>query len=104
MTNKPAKGKRAKTRNKFTKRHGRTTVNKLLQDINVGEKVQLVVDSSIHSAMPPRRFHGSTAIVTGKRGRAFIVELKKGRDSAELIVGPAHLNVLGASSKEGEAR
>ena len=104
MTNKAAKGKRAKTRDKFSKKRGRTTVNKLLQDIKIGEKVQVVVDSSEHSAMPPRRYHGTTAIVTGKRGRAYIVELKRGKEVAELIVGPAHLSILGSASKEGDAQ
>lgn len=93
MTNKKAQGVRAKTRDKF-KRKKRATVNLLLQTIPEGTPVQIDVNSSIHSGIPFRRYQGISGVVTGKRGRAFIVATKEGNAPRTLIVGPAHLKVL----------
>ncbi|HZX19462.1 MAG TPA: 50S ribosomal protein L21e [archaeon] len=91
MASKKAKGKRAHTRDKFKKRGSKATVNKLLQEIPIGTKVDIKVDSSIHSGLPSRRFHGETGTVVSKQGRAFIVELQK--RGTLLVIGAAHLNI-----------
>ncbi len=100
MSGKKAKGKRAKTRSKFKRKKGKVAVNKMLQELKPGTKVQINIDSSIHSAMPSSRYQGFTGIVSGKRGAAFEVELSHGGKEKSLIVHPAHLNIL----QEKEAR
>jgi large subunit ribosomal protein L21e len=94
MASKKAKGKRAKTRNKLTRKQGKLTINKILPDFETGETVQVVIDSAVHSGMPHSRFHGLTGKVTGKQGKVYSVELKKGDKDAELFVHPAHLKVV----------
>lgn len=83
------------------KRGSKTTVNKLLQEIETGKKVHIKIDSSIHSGIPPSRYQGLSGEVKGKRGSAYIVDVKKGNLDRELIVGPAHLELAAVSGKKG---
>ena len=62
---------RKKTRYKFKKelrQRGLPPVTSVIQQFEVGEKVHIVVNSSIQKGMPHRRFHGLTGTVIGKRG------------------------------------
>ena len=43
MASKKAKGKRAHTRDKFKKRGSKATVNKLLQEIPIGTKIDIKI-------------------------------------------------------------
>lgn len=65
-----------------------------LQEIKVGDKVAIDPDPSFHKGMPHRRYFGLVGDVVGVRGRAFIVKVKKGKKSVELIVRPEHLKKL----------
>ncbi|MCR4336169.1 MAG: 50S ribosomal protein L21e [archaeon] len=90
MPNRKAKGKRAKTRDKFKSKR-KITVNKLLQEIPIGSKVDIRIESSVHSGIPDKKFHGFTGAVIGKQGLAYLVELKK--QHVKLVVGAAHLDI-----------
>lgn len=103
MASKKAKGKRAKTRDKGKRRRTRATVNKKLRNFRKGCKVTLMIDSSIHSGMPPMRYHGLTGTVQGKRGSVFLIELKDGNLSKFLLVHPAHLNASKVGSSTAKA-
>ncbi|MFH1587390.1 MAG: 50S ribosomal protein L21e [Candidatus Diapherotrites archaeon] len=100
MTNKKARGKRSNSRKKMRKRGSKTTVNKLLQEIETGKKVHIKIDGSNHSGLPPTRYQGLSGEVKGKRGSAYIVDVKKGNLDRELIIGPAHLEVAATGKKE----
>ena len=93
MPNKKAKGKRAKTRHKMKKRGPKVTVNKLLQVIPDGTKVDVHIDSSIHAGLPDIRYKGKTGTVIRKQGSAFLVEVRVGKQDRILVVGPAHLRI-----------
>jgi len=102
MPSKKAKGKRSKTRSLMTKKTSKVTVNKILQEIPVGSKVDIKIDSSIHSGLPSKNFHGFTGEVLEKQGRAFVVSVSKGKQVVKLIVGPAHLTISKGSNKAVE--
>ncbi len=91
MASKKARGKRAKTRHKLTRQGSRNTVNKMLKQLRVGTRVQIKIDSSVHSAMPHPRFQGLTGVITGKIGDSYTMEIKDGDLLKYLIVHPAHL-------------
>lgn len=99
MTNKKARGSRAKTRHSH--RHkGKTTVNRVLAQFSEGERVGVKINSSVHSGMPNRRrFNGLSGKVVGKRGKAVLVELMHGNLQKTLVVNPAHLHSLGGKAK-----
>ncbi|HIH16813.1 MAG TPA: 50S ribosomal protein L21e [Candidatus Diapherotrites archaeon] len=94
MASKKARGVNAKTRNLKRGKGSKVSVNKLLLEIPAGAHVQVNIDSSIHSGMPHRRFQGKTGVVTGKRGRAYLMEVLQGNQSCKLIVNSAHLRVI----------
>ncbi|MBT4596837.1 MAG: 50S ribosomal protein L21e [Candidatus Diapherotrites archaeon] len=87
-------GKRGRTRAKFKKTSAKVTVNKEVEEFKNGEKVQIVIDSSYHSGLPDKGFHGLTGYVSGKRGLAYEVELKKGKKDMMVVTTPAHLKRL----------
>jgi len=45
---------------------GKTTLSKVLQSYNEGDKVVVEIDSSVHKGMPHRRFHGRIGVVRAK--------------------------------------
>ncbi len=87
-------GKRSKTRSKFRKKGAKVSVNDIMQDFEIGEKVQIVIDSSYHSGLPGKGFHGLSGKISGKRGSAYEVELNKGNKEAMVVTTPVHIKRL----------
>jgi large subunit ribosomal protein L21e len=70
---------------------GISPVVKAIQEFETGAKVHVLIDPSIHKGMPHPRFHGKTAEVIGKRGRAFVLKVTDGDATKTLITLPEHL-------------
>jgi large subunit ribosomal protein L21e len=70
---------------------GKTTLSKILQSYNEGDKVVVKIDSSMHKGMPHRRFHGRIGFVQAKRGRSYVIHVTQGDATKEIIVRPEHL-------------
>lgn len=73
-------GKRARTRNKFSKgfrRHGMPAVSRLLAVFKKGEYVDIVCDPAIQKGMPYSYYHGRTGVVFNVTQRAVGVEVNK---------------------------
>jgi len=73
------------------KHRERTTVNAILQEFELGEKVVIDIDSSIQDGMPHPRFQGKSGEVVGKRGDCYEVSIKDGKKKKTLVAHPAHL-------------
>ncbi|MBU5574989.1 MAG: 50S ribosomal protein L21e [Candidatus Aenigmatarchaeota archaeon] len=86
-------GPRRRTREKF-RNPEKFKPNLFLQEFAEGTNVVIKTLSSSHSGMPFRRFHGKSGKVIGKRGNAYIVEIKDGNKIKKLIVNPEHLKKL----------
>lgn len=87
-------GIQRKTRDKLSKSvraRGISPVVKAIQDFEDGEKVHIKLDPSIHKGKPNAKFHGKTGTVLGKRGRAFVLEVKDGNSLKNVIAYPEHL-------------
>ena len=97
MASKKAKGKRAKTRSKLRMRRRKikSTVSRYFKVFDMGQRVQVNINPSVHSTLPDARYQGLVGEVTGKRGRAFEIRLKKGAAMKNLVLMPAHLKVMG---------
>jgi len=86
------RGKRGgHSRQQMRKHRERTTVNALLKQFEVGDRVVIDIDSSVQGAMPHLRFQGKSGIVQAKRGDAYEVEILDGGKKKTLVVGVAHL-------------
>ena len=89
-----SKGLRHKTRKVFRKHpreRGKLKLSRILRQYDVGQKVVIKVDPAIHKGMPHRRYHGRVGTVVGKRGKAYMVEIKVGGETRTLFVRPEHL-------------
>ena len=89
-----SKGYRANTRSimrKPPRERGKTGLSKILYEYKLGEKVVVMIDSSIHKGMPHRRYHGKIGMITEKRGRAYLVEIAQGNKVKDIITLPEHI-------------
>jgi large subunit ribosomal protein L21e len=87
-------GPRKKTRYKFKKeirRRGIPPVTSVIQKFEVGQKVHIVCEPSVHQGMPNRRFHGKTGTIVGQRGRAWLLQIRDGESMKTVIARPQHL-------------
>jgi large subunit ribosomal protein L21e len=89
-----SKGYRSRTRTLFrkkTRERGKVGLSRLLKTYNPGDKVTIMIDSSVHKGMPHRRYHGRVGIVKARRGRSYIIEVAEGRQTRTLIARPEHI-------------
>jgi large subunit ribosomal protein L21e len=76
---------------KTPRERGRPSPAKLLKEFEVGDKVVIDVEPSIRRGMPHRRYQGKVGVVMGRRGEAYLVDVKLGGKTKHLIVLPVHL-------------
>ena len=91
-------GPQRKTRGKLRKKSnqkGKISIKKIFQVFKIGEKVQLVVDSSDQKGRFPLRFHGKRGTITKKQGKAYQVTIKDQNKEKSFIVKPIHIKKIG---------
>ncbi|HID26348.1 MAG: 50S ribosomal protein L21e [Methanosarcinales archaeon] len=89
-------GERRKTRYKLKKKireKGLSPISRAIQEFEIGQMVHIDLDPSVHKGMPNPKFHGRTGKVIGKRGRAYIIEVRDGNAKKEVFALPQHLNL-----------
>lgn len=87
-------GFRRKTRDKLKKSprtKGKISIRNYLQQFKVGDHVNLNAEPAVQTGMYHPRFHGRTAIVIGKQGKCYKVQIEDGSLQKTLIVHPVHL-------------
>ncbi|MEM7826791.1 MAG: 50S ribosomal protein L21e [Candidatus Aenigmatarchaeota archaeon] len=82
-------GFRRRTRNKL-KQNDIMKPNMFLQRFDIGNRVHIDIQSSSQK-IPHPKFQGRTGVVIGKRGNAYIVEVKDLNTKKQIIVNPEHL-------------
>ena len=92
---KPSKGYRNRTR-KCLKKHPRSRgmppLSKMTRQYEIGDYVDIDPEPAIQKGLPHRRFIGKTGIIIGKRGRAYLIQIKDKKKEKTLITLPEHLN------------
>ena len=89
---KSSRGLRSGTRRKLRKGFGtKFTVTPYLKRLAENERVIVRQNPSSHKGMPHIRFRGSSGVVLGKRGDAYLVEVKIGNKKKTIISRPEHL-------------
>jgi large subunit ribosomal protein L21e len=98
---KAPRGYRHRTRKLLKKnvreRGGIPPLSLLMVNYNVGDRVHIVTNPSIHSGMPHRRYHGKTGVIMGKRGKCYIVSVMLGNKEKTLFIRPEHLRPIAKS-------
>ncbi len=93
---KKSHGFRARTRSLMSKKvrkRGISPLSSVLVDYEVGQRVDIVINPSVHKGMPHRRYHGRTGVVKDLRGRAVVVDVGLGKAMKTLIIRPEHLKI-----------
>ncbi|MCY3411447.1 MAG: 50S ribosomal protein L21e [Candidatus Heimdallarchaeota archaeon] len=91
-----SKGYNNRTRRVFrksTRQKGLRSLRYLLEPIDVGQKVDILLNSSIQNGRPHRRFNGTSGTVMEHRGQSYVISVKSGRMSKTVISRPEHLRV-----------
>ncbi len=87
-----SKGLRRRTRSKLKGDvRSKFKVTSFLQEFKVNDKVVLKINPSSQKGFPHPMFKGKTCEVIGKRGDAYLLELKFGNKVKTLIARPEHL-------------
>ena len=91
-----SKGLRSRSRYKLKKSIRPSRANPISRKIQVfedGNKVHIIIDTSIQKGQPHPRFHGKTGKIVGQKGKAYLVGIKDGNKPKELIIRPEHLKL-----------
>ncbi|MCD6547097.1 MAG: 50S ribosomal protein L21e [Nanoarchaeota archaeon] len=86
-------GTRRKLRKKIREK-GKISIRKALQKFEIGDKVVIDVEPAYHKAMPYKRFFGKHGVVIEQRGKSYVVEVKDGRKTKQIICAPIHLKKI----------
>lgn len=90
-----SKGKRKGTRKNLKKKErGKTKPNEYLKEFSLGDNVEINIEPSSHRSMPHPKFNNRSAVIKGKKGSAYLVEVGDGNKKKKLNVAPEHLNEL----------
>lgn len=89
-----SKGTRTGTRKIISRKpreRGLSPITHSLRKYEIGENVNIVIDPSIHKAMPHKRFHGLTGVIHALQGKAYVVKVKVGNKFKHPIICSEHL-------------
>lgn len=86
----PRRGTRKKLR-KPVRLKGKVSIALSMQSFKEGDRVVIKPEPAVQKGMPYKRFFGKSGFVKAKRGKAYLVELKDGNSTKEVISLPVHL-------------
>ena len=90
-------GARRKTRGKMRKpegTHGKISLRRYFQEFTSGNKVALIIDPAVQEGVFFRRFHGKVGMVDRKTGTCYVVKIRDGSKTKEIIAHPVHLRAI----------
>ena len=72
---------------------GKISFSRYFQEFKEGEKVAIVRELSINASFPSR-LQGRTGVIKGKRGKAYMVNIKERRTEKNFLIEPIHLKKM----------
>ncbi len=87
-------GPRAGSRRKMTKsikEKGMPSVNRIMQKFEIGDLAAIDIEPSIHDGMPHHAFQGYTGRVSSMQGNCYMVTIKVGGVTKNILSAPVHL-------------
>lgn len=90
-----SKGYRSRTRSllrKHPRERGKIGLSRILRAYQIGDKVTILLDASVHKGMPHRRYHGRSGTIQEKRGKSYVVNVEMGKQTKQIIARPEHIN------------
>ena len=81
------------SRKKSIKTRGKLQLSRYFQELKNGESVSVIREQAVHSSFPVR-LQGRTGVVDGKRGKAYIVNIKDQNKEKKFLIEPIHLKKI----------
>ena len=72
---------------------GKLSLSRYFQNLEVGDAVAVVRESSVKSNFPVK-LQGRTGFVEGRRGRAYIIKIKDQNKEKFYLIEPIHLKKI----------
>lgn len=86
-------GKRDKI-SKNIREKGLPSTSRYLRSYEVGEKVAIKIDPSIHKGAPHHKFHGHTGEIIKEQGDSYLIRVQDRGKTKKIIVSTEHLQPL----------
>ncbi len=67
-------------------------LSKMTMTYEIGDYVDIDPEPAVQKGLPHRRFIGKTGIIIGKRGRAYLIQIKDKKREKTLITLPEHIS------------
>lgn len=67
--------------------------SRMFRELKPGERVAISINPSEPSSIP-KRMQGKSGVITGKRGKAYIIKVKDYNESKSFIIKAIHLKKL----------
>tara|TARA_Y100000034_G_C6542125_1_gene233894 strand:- start:1 stop:261 length:261 start_codon:yes stop_codon:yes gene_type:complete len=83
-------------RRKSVRERGKLRFSEYFKSLKEGDKVAVVRERSETGSFP-KRIQGRTGIVSGKRGKSYLVNLKEMNKEKQFIIKPIHLKRVEAN-------
>lgn len=71
---------------------GKIGLSRILRAYQIGDKVTILLEASVHKGMPHRRYHGRSGTIQEKRGKSYVVNVEMGKQTKQIIARPEHIN------------
>ena len=81
------------SKRKSIRTRGKLQLSRYFQELKQGERVAVVREPAVQPSFP-KRLQGKTGMVEGKRGRAYIVQIKDQDKEKKFIIKPIHLKKI----------
>ena len=92
-----SKGLRYRSRKLMRKRprdRGKVPLRRILQVLEIGDRVAIDIEPAVQKGQPHKRFQGLTGTVVGRQGSAYVVDVKVGNKVKKVVSLPVHLRKL----------
>lgn len=80
-------------RRKEIRKRGKVPFSRFFQKFSDGDSVAVVREKSLNASFP-ERLQGRTGVVLGKRGRAYLLEIKDQTKPKQFLIQPIHLKKI----------
>jgi len=80
-------------RKKSIRTRGKIQLSKYFQELEKGDSVSVAREWSVNSNFP-ERLQGRAGVVEGKRGKAYVVNIKDQNKEKRFLIAPIHLKKI----------
>ncbi len=98
-----SKGFDNRTRKLFKRKareKGLKSLRYLLEPFEVGQNVDIILNSQEQRGRPHKRYHGKKGVVSKIQGQSYVIMVKTGNSETQIISRPEHLRPSHVFSEE----